>query len=397
MSRRYGSSSSRFRGFAGIETSRPSRTNARITFSCSVSRRQLVGHRRTVARPGRRSGRSRVGYDGADAPRRPPTRRPPAARHRNGPRGRPRQGDRRHRAPDLRRQPDGLATPGRAAPTSRRPSGSGSREHDIGPVAIHAAYLVNLAGPDDGLLRALGRGPDHDLRGAPGLRGELRQRPHRVAPRRGRRGGDRSGSPTASPRVSPRRTADPDGAVLVLENSAGGGFGIGTTVEELADIAEAIAARGVADDRVGFCLDTAHAWGAGYRLSDPDATDDAPRRRSMPGSGSAGCAMVHLNDSKSELGSHIDRHEHVGAGQIGEAGMAHLLRHPLLATPPTTSRRPAWTRATTRSTSPVRVALAAGRPLEPLPPGAMTLRGSRARSAARAGARARAGPSATPL
>jgi deoxyribonuclease-4 len=65
----------------------------------------------------------------------------------------------------------------------------------------------------------------------------------------------------------------PEAARLVLENSSGSGFGLGTSVTELADIAEAIAARGVAERRVGFCLDTAHAWGAGVDLSTPDGVD----------------------------------------------------------------------------------------------------------------------------
>ena len=62
--------------------------------------------------------------------------------------------------------------------------------------------------------------------------------------------------------------------MIVLENSSGGGFGLGTTVEQLAGLAEAIAARGIDEQRVGFCLDAAHAWGAGYDLSDPAVTDE---------------------------------------------------------------------------------------------------------------------------
>ena len=57
----------------------------------------------------------------------------------------------------------------------------------------------------------------------------------------------------------------PDGAILALENSAGGGDGLGTTVEEIAAILEACAARGVPARRLGVCLDTAHLWGAGHR------------------------------------------------------------------------------------------------------------------------------------
>ena len=91
--------------------------------------------------------------------------------------------------------------------------------------------------------------------------------------------------------------------------------------------------------------------------------------------------MIHLNDSKSELGSRLDRHEHLGAGRIGARGLGHLLRHPALAHVDVLPRDArAWTRATTRSTSRVRYDIAACRPLADLPPEAMSLRGSRAQS-----------------
>lgn len=253
------------------------------------------------------------------------------------------------------------------------------REHDIRPVAIHAAYLVNLAGPDDDFF---GRSVDvlvNDLRSAPGFGATLvnvHTGSHRGA-------GVAAGTTRIADgveRVIAETDGGSDGAMLVLENSAGGGFGIGTTVEELADIAEAIAARGVDDERIGFCLDTAHAWGAGYRLSDPDVTDDLLATFDAR-IGIHRLRMIHLNDSKSELGSHNDRHEHVGAGQIGEAGMAHLLRHPLLADATYYLETPGMDEGYDAINVARAVALATGRPLEPLPPGAMTLRGSRARSA----------------
>ena len=90
--------------------------------------------------------------------------------------------------------------------------------------------------------------------------------------------------------------------------------------------------------------------------------------------------MIHLNDSKSERGSRLDRHEHIGAGQIGAVGLGHLLRHPELAhvayyleTPGMDEGYDAINVARARD-------LIAGRPLAALPPEAMELRGSRART-----------------
>jgi deoxyribonuclease-4 len=252
-------------------------------------------------------------------------------------------------------------------------------EHGIRPVAIHAAYLVNLAGPDEGFFGRSVAVLINDLRSAPGFAADfvnVHTGSHRGAGVAA--GTDRIADGVA--RVIAETDGGPERAVLVLENSAGGGFGIGTTVEELAGIAEAIAARGVAEDRVGFCLDTAHAWGAGYRLSDPDVIDELLAAFDTR-IGIGRLRMVHLNDSKSELGSNADRHEHVGAGQIGEAGMAHLLRHPLLAGVMYILETPGMDEGYDAINVARALALAAGRPLEPLPPGALNVRGSRARSA----------------
>lgn len=252
-------------------------------------------------------------------------------------------------------------------------------EYDIAPVAIHAAYLVNLAGPDTAFHERSVAILSHDLRAAAGFGAKfvnVHTGSHRGA-------GVEAGTARIANGVA-RVLAETDDAadapVLVLENSAGGGFGIGTTVEELADIAEAVARHGVAERRLAFCLDTAHAWGAGYDLSDPVATD-ALLARFDSLIGLDRLPMIHLNDSKTELGSHNDRHEHVGAGQVGERGMAHILRHPALRhaayyieTPGMDEGYDAINLARAR-------ALALGEPVEPLPPGAMKLRGSRARTA----------------
>lgn len=248
--------------------------------------------------------------------------------------------------------------------------------HGIGPVAIHAAYLVNLAGPDpDFFERSVGV-LIHDLQLAPGFAAayvNVHTGSHRGA-------GAAAGTRRLADGVA-RVVADvdrgPEAAMLVLENSSGGGFGLGMTVEELAGIAEAVAARGVARDRVGFCLDTAHAWGAGYDLSNP-AVADGFLERFDELIGLDRLKMVHLNDSKSELGSRADRHEHVGAGKIGEVGMAHLLRHPLLVNVTYFLETPGMDEGYDAINIARTIALAEGRPLEPLPPGAMTLRGRRA-------------------
>ena len=252
-------------------------------------------------------------------------------------------------------------------------------ELDIRPVTIHAAYLVNLAGPDPDFYERSVEVLARELQMAPGFGAtfvNVHTGSHRAA-------GVRAGTERIAEGVARSLAATddgPDDAVLVLENSAGGGFGLGATVDELAGIARAIADCGIPDRRVGFCLDTAHAWGAGYRLSDPDATDELLAEFDAR-IGLERLRILHLNDSKSELGSYLDRHEHIGAGRIGEIGMAHLLRHPRLAHVTYYIETPGMDEGYDAINIARAIALAEGRPLAPLPPGAMTLRGSRARTA----------------
>lgn len=250
--------------------------------------------------------------------------------------------------------------------------------YDIGPVAVHAAYLVNLAGADDDFFERSVTILRHDLEAAPGLGASLvnvHTGSHRDA-------GVETGIARLANGVS-RTLADapsgPHAATLVLENSAGGGFAVGVTIEELAAIADAIAARGVDDARVGFCLDTAHLWSAGYCLADPAATD-ALLERFDALIGLRRLRMIHFNDSKSQLGSRLDRHEHVGAGSIGERGMGHLLRHPRLAHVAWYLETPGMEEGYDAINVERALDLVAGRPLQPLPPEAFDVR-SRSRSA----------------
>lgn len=251
-------------------------------------------------------------------------------------------------------------------------------ELDIGPLAIHASYLVNLAGPDE----------DFFARSVAVLAHELR-----VAPAYGARfvnvhvGSHRGSGPEAGTRrvaegvalVLAEVDAGPEAALLVLENSAGGGAGLGTTVEELAAILDAAAARGVDTARLAFCLDTAHAWGAGYRIAEPAETDallDTFDRRI----GLERLVMIHLNDSKAKLGSKVDRHEHIAAGQIGARGLAHILTQPRLAAATYYLETPGMEDGFDAINIARCYALAAGRPLPELPP-----EPTRARSRARGG------------
>ncbi len=168
----------------------------------------------------------------------------------------------------------------------------------------------------------------------------------------------------------------------MLENSAGSGDGIGTSIEELEAIFEAVAARGVPAERVGLCLDTAHLWGAGHDVATTDGVDALVDELAAR-IGLERLVMVHLNDSKAGRGSRLDRHEHLGAGEMGAgAGLARLLTHPALAHVAYFLETPGMDQGYDAVNMGRARALAAGEPLDALPPEAFHLHGARSRTPA---------------
>ena len=201
------------------------------------------------------------------------------------------------------------------------------RREGIAPIAIHASYLINLAGSAepfasqslDGLVHELQRAPEY---GASLVNTHIGS--HRGA---GRDGGVRR----IASNVAVAAAAAPRGVRLVLENSSGGGDMLGSTIEDLAAILAGVAALDAGATRsVAFCLDTAHLWGAGYDISSEEGAARVIDRFAEV-IGLDRLAMIHLNDSRSLLGSRTDRHEHVGAGRIGPIGLRAFLRDPRLA------------------------------------------------------------------
>jgi deoxyribonuclease IV len=114
----------------------------------------------------------------------------------------------------------------------------------------------------------------------------------------------------------------PPGAMLLLENTAGEKNGIGNSFEDISSVLEGVIDR----KRTGVCLDTCHAFGAGYDLRTDQAVEETLSKFDDL-IGINEIHVVHCNDSKGDLGSHLDRHEHIGMGFIGETGFSALLQH----------------------------------------------------------------------
>ena len=253
-------------------------------------------------------------------------------------------------------------------------------ELGLGPIAIHAAYLVNLAGPDAELFeRSIGV-LVRELEAAPAY-GATFVNVH-IGSHRG--SGIKAGVDRVAEGVERVLTAVPggdDAAVLVLENAAGSGDAVGSTLDELGAILDAVTARGVPDSRVGICLDTAHLWAAGHDVGTPEGVDGIVAAFDAR-IGLRRLHMLHLNDSKAQRGSRADRHQHVAAGEIGAPGLARLLVHPdlvhaayYLETPGMDEGYDAVNMARARD-------LARGLPLASLPHEALVMPGSRTRAAA---------------
>jgi deoxyribonuclease IV len=256
-------------------------------------------------------------------------------------------------------------------------------EYDIGPVAVHAPYLVNLAGSDEGFWRRSIAMLATDMQVAAAYGAHflnVHAGSHRGL---GREAGLARLGEGVRRILEGEPTHGPDGTpmpMLVLENSVGSGDGIGSTIEELADIVAAIARAGAPLERVGLCLDTAHLWAAGYAIDRPEAVDVVVARIEQL-IGRERVVMIHLNDARTALGSKVDRHEHIAAGEIGVEGMRRLLEHPWLATLPTYLETPGMDVGYDAvNLERVRLILRGEQPPE-LPPEAFAMRGSRSRSA----------------
>jgi deoxyribonuclease-4 len=115
----------------------------------------------------------------------------------------------------------------------------------------------------------------------------------------------------------------------LLENTAGQGTNLGWRLEQLAAIIKDVAEP----KRLGVCIDTCHLFAAGYPLATPDEYESTINEIART-VGLRRVKAFHVNDSKRELGSRVDRHEHIGRGKLGLEPFRHLLNDPRFAKTP---------------------------------------------------------------
>ena len=194
------------------------------------------------------------------------------------------------------------------------------QRYDLYPLAIHANYLMNLAS-DDAVIRP---------RSIAAFRGEIERAlaigaDYLILHPGSVKGGDRvrglallvAGLEEAA------RGVELNGLRVLIENTAGGGGSLGC---DLAEVGAVVHQAGLP---LGACLDTAHSYAAGFDLSRKAGLATWIRRVDET-IGMERVFVIHANDSRAPLGSHRDRHEHIGRGGIGAAGFRGIVNHPAL-------------------------------------------------------------------
>lgn len=208
-------------------------------------------------------------------------------------------------------------------------------KNDVRPVFAHMPYLPNLASPKSDVYAKSVETLIVEME-----RCKLLRIPYLVTHLGSHLGlGPKIGLENVVKAIDKAFSIAGEDVILLLENTAGTRNSIGGSFRDLQYILE----RTSYPDKIGICFDTCHAFAAGYDLR----TEEAIERTIKLIDESVGfnrLMLVHLNDSRGGLNSHIDRHEHIGLGKIGEEGFRNILksrfsRLPLILETPVDGRR----------------------------------------------------------
>ena len=233
------------------------------------------------------------------------------------------------------RSPRGGAAPALSQEEAAR-FDAARRSAGIEPLAIHSPYIINLASPEAAMWNQSLRLYREEYARATALRAEYLVT--HVGSHRG--SGEINGIARVAEALSRTLAGTSSTVLILLENTAGSGQGIGERFEHLAAIRSAVKDK----ERVGVCLDTAHLFASGYPIHTAGGLEEtlAAFDRIV---GLGHLKFIHLNDSKVAFDSRVDRHWHIGQGHIGLAAFRRIVNHPRLArvpfvleTPKTTDR-----------------------------------------------------------
>jgi deoxyribonuclease-4 len=192
----------------------------------------------------------------------------------------------------------------------------------IAPVIAHAAYLINLSASDPAVLRKSRLALEDEVRRceAYNLYGLV------VHPGAHMGKGEEEGIRRITESVNIVHQKTPGARPLtILETTAGQGTALGYRFEQLRAIIDGIEQK----RRVALCIDTCHLFAAGYPIHTERGWESTMHEFEST-IGFNRLAVVHVNDSRREFGSRVDRHEHIGKGKIGMEGFRMLMNDPRL-------------------------------------------------------------------
>lgn len=192
----------------------------------------------------------------------------------------------------------------------------------IQPVFIHIPYLINLASPDIRLYKASIKAYIEDIKEAAGMDADF------IVTHMGshKETSEKAGLERLSSALNTilDKTAGSSVGIL-LENTSGSGSWLGYRFWHQREVLSKINDK----QRIGFCLDTAHAYLAGYDIAAKEGLQ-ALLDEIEAEVGLDRIKLIHLNDAAGELGCKYDRHTHIGKGRIGIEGMKRIINHPRL-------------------------------------------------------------------
>ena len=196
---------------------------------------------------------------------------------------------------------------------------------DIKPVFIHSSYLINLASPDGEIRKKSIELLSHELRTVHLLGADyIVLHPGKAVGRDIKEAIGR-----ASEALSSSYENTDGGVGILLENTAGQKGDISSTIPLISEIIENTPPGYVQ----GLCLDTCHAYAAGYDITKMEGLEKL-KGEIIKYISPLKVELIHLNDSKKGFASGVDRHEHIGEGSIGLPGLKQFLSFPFFNTVP---------------------------------------------------------------
>ena len=197
-----------------------------------------------------------------------------------------------------------------------------TKQLKLKPVTVHATYLPNPANPDKEQFEKSVNHLKMQYKASNSINADF----FVLHPGSHKKSGLTNGINQISKALNHIIRDVPQGPVLLLENTAGGGDTIGKNAQELIQL---IHSSKLPERKIGICLDSCHAFASGIDVSNPKILKNYCEKLQQELFNDV-IRLIHLNDSKFYCGENKDRHEHIGLGKIGNKGISNFLNLDIL-------------------------------------------------------------------